>query len=160
MATNWFEIMAIDPKKIARGILIMVVLWLTACIMFSCSAERQLARLIKKHPELVKDTSIVDYDTTVFHLPAVYADSVVTIRSFMTDTIYLKQDRLTVKTYVYNDSVYIEGECAEIIDTVFSVEQIKVPYVVYQESQLSQWVLWIAIAAAGFLIAGVRSLRK
>ncbi len=124
-----------------RIILVCLLGWVIFAVS-SCDAHKQLSRLIKKHPELVRDTALTDYDTTIFHLPSVRKDSVVHIRSFMTDTIYLKQDRLSVKTYVYNDSVYIEGECAEIIDTVFSVEEIRVPYVVASENQ-NGWLQWL-----------------
>jgi hypothetical protein len=136
----------------SRLILIFIFALITLVIC-SCDANKQLARLIKKHPELVRDTTLTDYDTTVFHVPAVRKDSVVHISSFMTDTIYLKQDRLSVKTYVYNDSVYIEGECAEIIDTVFSVEQIQVPYVVNSPKQEASF--WVMIAVAVLLLLNI-----
>jgi hypothetical protein len=134
----------------ARWILIGICAFLVFCLV-SCSAQKQLARVLKRHPELVNDTSLIDYDTTIFHVPSVRKDSVVHIKSFMTDTIYLKQDRLSVKTYVYNDSVYIEGECDEITDTVFSVERIPYKQIVYPEDKF-EWWKWLLIGFVVYLV--------
>lgn len=138
--------------------LLVLAGWLVFCLC-GCSAEKHLANFLKRHPEFVNDTSLVDYDTTVFHVPAVRKDSVVHIRSFMTDTIYLKQDRLSVKTYVYNDSVYIEGECDEIRDTVFSVERIPYKQIVYPEEGFD-FKQWLLIGLVLFLIIVVWRTRK
>lgn len=142
--------MMINLKKWSTGILVVVFLWIVFCLV-SCDPHKRLANLLEKNPELTKDTSLIDYDTTVFYVPSVRKDSVVHINSFMHDTIYLKQDRLSVKTYVYNDSVYIEGECDEIIDTVFSVERIPYKQILYPEEKM-EWWKWLLIGFVLYLI--------
>ena len=135
----------------SRCILIAILFFIIALIGASCDAQKRVARIIDRHPELAKDTFLLDYDTAYFSVPAVRKDSVVHISSFMHDTIFLKQDRLTVKTYVYNDSVYIEGECDEIHDTVFSIEKIPYKQVLYPEEKL-EWWKWLLIGFVLYLI--------
>lgn len=143
--------MRVNLKTWSRLILVFVLFSIIAVSLISCDPHKRLANLLEKNPELIKDTSLIDYDTTVFHVPAVRKDSVVHISSFMHDTIYLKQDRLSVKTYVYNDSVYIEGECDEIIDTVFSVERIPYKQILYPEEK-TEWWKWLLIGFILYLI--------
>ena len=56
-----------------------------------------------------------------------------------------------VKTYVYNDSFYIEAECSEIIDTVFSVERIPYKYIVSVSKPL-EWWKWMLIGFIVYLV--------
>jgi hypothetical protein len=108
-------------------------------VFASCTPQKRLANLIKRHPELVRDTTITDYDTTIIDIPAVHQDSVVHINTFTHDTVIIEKERLRIKTYVHKDSVFIEGECMGIKDTIVSVEEIKVPYIVNSHRSMSLW---------------------
>lgn len=96
-------------KKVI-GIIILVFL------ISSCTPEKRLSRLIKKHPELLKIDTIFTQDTLIFK--TVKHDSIFSIHEIMggKDTIIIQTDRLTQKIYTYRDSIYISGECAA--DTV------------------------------------------
>lgn len=93
--------------------------------LFSCSPQKKLNRLIKKHPELVKVDTIVVRDT-IRDTISIVTESVKTDTVFslyeVHDTITITKDNLTIRYYhdTIHDSIYISGEC----DTIF----VKVPY--------------------------------
>ena len=130
------------------------------CFVCSCTPQKRLANLVKRHPELLRDTMITDIDTTFINIPAVHTDSVVHINTFKTDTIIIQKDRLRIKTYVYKDSVFIEGECMGIKDTIVSIEEIRVPYVVNQQEKFPWWK-WVVLGViAYFVFKELRSWKR
>lgn len=93
--------------------------------LFSCSPQKRLNRLIKKHPELVKVDTIVVRDTIRDTINVttelVKLDTIFSLNEIH-DTITITKDNLTIRYYhdTIHDSIYISGEC----DTIF----VKVPY--------------------------------
>lgn len=80
----------------------------------SCSPEKRLARLLRNNPQLVKSDTIWTIDS--IYTKGVLKDSV--FNYFQTDTILLKQDKLTIKYYYNHDStIYLQGQCAP--DTIY-----------------------------------------
>lgn len=79
-------------------------------LLFACSPQNRLKRLLKNHPELVKIDTIFINDTTF--ITGVKLDTLIKWYS-QTDTLRLINDRLTVKTFFnYRDTtVYIYGKC-------------------------------------------------
>jgi hypothetical protein len=77
-------------------------------ILFSCSPQKRLNRLLKKHPELIQTDTIWKTDTVI-----VEAVKIDTTFKFKHDTITIVEDRLTVKTFFnYHDStIYISAKC-------------------------------------------------
>lgn len=138
-------------------------------LLFSCSPQKRLNRLIKKHPELVKTDTILVRDT-IRDTINVTTDltRVDTIFSFsqVFDTITITKDNLTVRYYhdtVY-DKVYISGECDTIwVEVPYEkIVEYKVPCdnVVVEEN--IQWWYWLLLLLL-ILIAGWTSrelLRK
>lgn len=93
---------------------------LLIALLFSCSPQKRLNRLLKAHPELVKKDTIWRLDTTI--IKEVKTDSV--FHYLQPDTLTIVKDRLTMK-YFYNvkdSTVYLSGKC----DTVFVVKKIPV----------------------------------
>jgi len=91
-----------------RAVLLIVI-----ASFFSCSPQRKLKKLLKKHPDLIKvssDTVFVQ-DTTI--IENVFKDSIFSISRIISskDTIIYTHDRLTQKIYYKNDSIYLSGEC-------------------------------------------------
>ena len=121
-------------------------------LLAGCSPQKKLQRLIKKHPELVRDTTIQDIDTFIINVPKVSNDTVINLHSVTHDTLILEKERLRIQTYYnhHTDSLYIYGECEEIIDTVTRTEQIKVPYVVNNEDKFP-WK-WLILIISGSVI--------
>lgn len=104
--------------------------------LFSCSPQKRLNRLLKKHPELLtsqKDT---------IYIEGVETDTVFYYNQ--KDTVVIKEGRLTMK-YFYNNNdstVFLRGECAP--DTL--IREVKVPkFVEYQRTWYDKASLPIAI---------------
>jgi hypothetical protein len=140
----------------------MRFLFILLLLFSSCTPQRRLERLLKKHPELTNVDSVVIRDTIRIIVPKVRIDTVVNIEELW-DTIYLEKDQLTVKVWRdrYN-KVYIQGQC----DTVF-IEKIidrKVPVKIYEETPLWKkvfyWILTIIIAFLAFYIIVNAIFRK
>jgi len=85
-------------------------------LLVSCSPEQRLQRLIKKHPDLIKTETKID---TIY----INSVSVDTIFKQTSDTVTIKENKLTMK-YFYNNSdstVYLSGHCKDstiIVETV------------------------------------------
>lgn len=108
--------------------------------MVSCSANWHLRKAIQKDPTIIQEDTITVVDTVLLISEKVQVDSVFKLT---TDTVIIQKDRLTVKHYYNNDSIYIEGECAE--DTLIEYREIKVPYeqIVYKEDKdyIPYWIM-------------------
>lgn len=121
-------------------------------LLFSCSPQKKLNRLIKKYPELVKTDTIVVRDTIRDTINiTTNLTRVDTIFSFnqVFDTITITKDNLTVRYYhdtVY-DNVYISGECDTIwIEVPFEkIIEYKVPCDKVIVKEGVSWWYWFAI---------------
>jgi hypothetical protein len=132
----------------------MRFLFILLLMFISCTPQRRLERLLKKHPELTNVDTVVIRDTIRITVPKVRIDTVVNIEELW-DTVYLEKDQLTVKVWRdrYN-KVYIQGQC----DTVF-IEKIidrRVPVKIYEKTPIWKkvlyWTLAIVIAFLAFYI--------
>ena len=102
--------------------------------LFSCSPQKRLNRLIKKHPELVKVDTIVVRDTIRDTINVttelVKIDTIFSLKEIH-DTITITKDNLTIRYYhdTIHDNVYISGECDTIwIEVPFEkIVEYKVP---------------------------------
>jgi hypothetical protein len=134
----------------------IVIVWL--CLMaFSCSPEKRLQRLIRKHPELVKIDTIFISDTTI--IKEVKADTSVKLIQFLKgDTITLIKERLLIKTY-YNrhDSIIVtEGTCKA--DTIIKEVPVVVNSVTAKIDYLEKYKTWLMLLLAVLII--ILLLRK
>jgi len=122
---------------------ILYILVLIALVI-SCTPQRRLERLLRKHPELTSIDSITIHDTIRVIVPEVHLDTVVTLQQLY-DTVYLEQEQLKVKVWMdrYN-KVYIQGKC----DTVY-IDKIvtrKIPIRIYEKTPLWKKIInWIFV---------------
>jgi hypothetical protein len=113
-------------------------------LVISCTPQRRLERLLRKHPELTSIDSITIHDTIRVTVPEVHLDTVVTLQQLY-DTVYLEQEQLKVKVWMdrYN-KVYIQGKC----DTVY-IDKIvtrKIPIRIYEKTPLWKKIInWIFV---------------
>lgn len=95
---------------------ILIILLLSAC-----SPEKRIARILKKHPELVKSDTIWNKDT-------IFTKSVEKDTTFyfnQPDTVYMNEGKMHVKYYFNKDStVYLHGKCDA--DTVIKYYPVQV----------------------------------
>lgn len=78
-------------------------------ILSSCATQRSVERYIKKHGGTIHVDSTFVTDTLTFISEKVFTDSVFSTHT--KDTVIIRKDNLTIKTYVYKDSIYVYGEC-------------------------------------------------
>lgn len=122
--------------------LIYIIVLIT--LIISCTPQRRLERLLRKHPELTSIDSITIHDTIRVIVPEVHLDTIVTLQQLY-DTVYLEQEQLKVKVWMdrYN-KVYIQGKC----DTVY-IDKIvtrKIPIRIYEKTPLWKKIInWIFV---------------
>jgi len=140
---------------------IRTAIWCIILILASCTPQKRLNRLVKKHPELIKVDTLSVYDT--IHIETIKADTVfkdTTFLRLLRDTITVVNDRLRINTYHYRDSIFIEGEC--IGDTI--IREIRVPYKYIQPVTKVKTPAYIIILLVGLVILlillGIKSLRE
>jgi len=119
-------------------------------VMFSCSPQKKLQRLVKKHPELMqKDTMIVEVRDTIYIESTSFdtitqlfgSDTIITIDN---STLTLKYFYDTITKNIYHD-VLIKN------DTIYYETQIpvEVERVVIQEltwwQKNNQWVIFLVV---------------
>lgn len=122
--------------------LIYILLLIT--LIISCTPQRRLERLLRKHPELTSIDSITIHDTIRVIVPEVHLDTVVTLQQLY-DTVYLEQEQLKVKVWMDRyHKVYIQGKC----DTVY-IDKIvtrKIPIRIYEKTPLWKKIInWIFV---------------
>jgi hypothetical protein len=122
--------------------LIYILLLIT--LIISCTPQRRLERLLRKHPELTSIDSITIHDTIRVIVPEVHLDTIVTLQQLY-DTVYLEQEQLKVKVWMDRyHKVYIQGKC----DTVY-IDKIvtrKIPIRIYEKTPLWKKIInWIFV---------------
>jgi hypothetical protein len=138
-------------------------------LLFSCSPQKRLNRLVKKHPELVKIDTITVRDTIRDTINVttelVKVDTIFSLNEIH-DTITITKDNLTIRYYhdTVHDSIYISGKC----DTIW----VEVPYEKIVEYKVPcdkvivkkgiDWWYWILliIPILGFLYVLRELIRK
>lgn len=98
-------------------------------LLYGCSPQKRLNRLIDKHPELVQKDTIKLSDTII--TKEVVKDTMFSINF---DTITLSKDKLRVQVIRKRDSIYLRGECKA--DTIYRDIEIPVDKVVYKKQTI------------------------
>ena len=78
-------------------------------ILSSCATQRSVERYIKKNGGTIHIDSTFVTDTLTFITQKVFTDSVFSTHT--KDTVIIRKDNLTIKTFIYKDSIYVYGEC-------------------------------------------------
>jgi len=112
--------------------------------LLSCSPQKKLQRLIKKHPELAQTDTINVIDTVTYE--TIKKDTVFSKETFydrLRDTIIINNDRLTIRQFYHSDSIFIEGECkGDTIISVIPIEVEKLNNVISNKIPLYFWLLF------------------
>lgn len=88
-------------------------------ILSSCVTQKGVERYIKKNGGIVNVDSTFVVDTLTYITEKIHTDSVFSTHT--KDTVIMRKDNLTIKTYVYKDSIYVYGECDT--DTVTIIQE-------------------------------------
>ncbi len=119
-----------DTKSIIKNFIQIILVFL----LISCSPQRRLNRLVKKHPELITMDTIVVRDTVI--VESYNYDTTTIIRMHDTTTV-INNEKLILK-YFYDtlrETIYHDVEC--IGDTVYTETLVPIETVVVKE--LSWW---------------------
>jgi len=143
-----------------RGLLIALILVLSSCSLEHRmekkfrKAERKIEKLTIRYPELLKKDTI--NDTIQVTTEAIEVDTAFEAKDG--DTVTIFKDRLRIKYYRQNDTVYLSGTCAA--DTIYKT--VSVPYqqvVVRKETILEQIqkqskrIIWLLVILAIIYVA-------
>lgn len=119
---------------------------LIALFALACSPEKKLARLVAKHPELVKTDTLTIRDTVYFDRVEQHVTDVFIVG----DTVRIDTGRLHVRVVrLPGDSVFVSGVCDT--DTVFT--EIKVPCDTISPTKEVKYIPWWIYACMGALFA-------
>lgn len=119
-----------------------ILLLIIPILLVSCSPTARLARLVKKHPELVKSDTIFKADTTI--LEAVKTDTAF-VNQITKDTIRITKDNLIIKYFNRGDTVFLSGEVKA--DTIVKLIPVKINSVnpIETKSNTDWWVIIVII---------------
>lgn len=93
-------------------------------LLASCTPQKRLAKLVKKHPELIRVDTVTVTDTFTVIVPRTQIDTFYSIKQLV-DTVRLEKENLRVITYLKNDTVYLDAECDTLV--IEKIRTVKVP---------------------------------
>ena len=119
--------------------------------ILACSPQKRLNRLIDKHPELSTLDTI--RDTVMVIVPKTITDTFISLDS-LRDTVIITKDRLTIKTVIKDNKIYIEGECDT--DTIYQPFETIVEKVIYKTPTWWEanraWIIPLLVFLVGFAV--------
>jgi len=123
-----------DKKSIIKSFIEVVFLCLLLYLLFSCTPQRRLNRLLTNHPELLEKDTIVVRDTVV--VENYNYDTTTIIRLHDTTTV-INNERVVLKYYydTLREVIHHDVEC--LGDTVYIETLVPIEKAVYKE--LSWW---------------------
>lgn len=126
----------------------VIFIW-TVFVQTGCNPCKRIA---KNHPECFTQSEITIHDTV--RIPEIKADTVFSA-THSRDTVVLQKDRLTVKYYQSNDTVFLSGECRDSVIT----REIRVPVLTPSNSGSLDWY-WIVILTCAGIFALMQIIRR
>lgn len=120
-------------------------------ILSGCGSQWHLRKAIKKDPSILLTDTILVIDTVTFITETIRTDSTFIISK---DTVIIIKDKLTIKHFIHNDSVYIWGECEG--DTIVKIleREVLVDRWIYPKKAWHEYLppVWLILIVLGFLI--------
>ena len=120
------------------GVVLFFVYSLT--FLVSCDPIKRHARLVKKFPHVHTQDTVKMVDTIRVEIPKISVDTVFKIDSFLIklrDTITVEKEKLKIKMYRVNDSIFIQGKCDTIRIEKIIVRKIPIRY--YEAKKPNNW---------------------
>lgn len=116
-------------------------------LLVGCTPVKRFNRLVERHPYLITTDSTTLHDTVKVEVPQVRVDTVFHT-SMLHDTVTIEKERLKVKLWQVNDTVYTEAKCDSVI--VEKIRETKVPVKYFAKDR--KYLYWFAILAALIII--------
>ncbi len=143
-------------KSIIKSFIEIVFLCLLLYLLFSCTPQRRLNRLLTNHPELLEKDTIVVRDTVVVEN---YNYDTTTIIKLHDTTTVINNERVVLKYYydTLREVIHHDVEC--LGDTVYIETLVPIEKAVFKE--LSWWQKYKEFIYIGlFLILVLIILKK
>jgi hypothetical protein len=120
--------------------------------LIGCATQKSVERYLKKHGGTVQVDSVFVTDTLQYITEKVETDTV--FSSHTQDTVIIRKENLTIKTYYHNDSIYVWGQCDT--DTVTIIKDRWVGNTLTLEEKYgwlkNNWLLILALVVFGLYI--------
>ena len=145
-----------DKKSVIKSFIEIVFLCLLLYLLFSCTPQRRLNRLLTNHPELLEKDTILVRDTVV--VENYNYDTTTIIRLHDTTTV-INNERVILKYYydTLREVIHHDVEC--LGDTVYIETLVPIEKAVFKE--LSWWEKYKEFIYIGlFLILVLIILKK
>ena len=120
-------------------------------LLVSCTPVKRFNRLIDRHPYLITTDSTTLHDTVKVEVPQVRVDTLFHT-SLLHDTVTIEKERLKVKLWRLNDTIYADAKCDSVI--VEKVREVKVPIKYYKKSNKTNLIIILAALIITLLIYG------
>ncbi len=146
-----------EKREVWSGaILIGIMIVILFALGFSgCSPNWHVKRAIKKDSTILKHDTINFIDTFRVETNRVEVDSVFIMSS---DTTVIIKDNLTIRHFIHNDSVFIDGSCDTIFMDVERLIKVPVEKVVINDALFPKWMIWFLALFVLFIL--VNRFRK
>lgn len=131
------------------GFVLSFVLFVVLCLT-SCSSAWHIQRAIAKNPDLLERDTVVVRDTVSAFSERVEIDSVFMVS---TDTVIIIKDNLTIRHFIRNDSVFIQGECDSV--EIYIPYEVKVPFETIHYDKSSDIWKYLTLLLGGMVGAGL-----
>ncbi len=119
------------------------ILFVILLILASCSAEKRLARLVERHPELVQRDTIFKSDTTITE--RITADTTL-IFQHTTDTFFVTKDRLKIQLIHDHDTIRVNADVKpDTIVKTITVQTNSVSPVIVKNKNGWLWALLVSL---------------
>jgi len=145
-----------DKKSVIKSFIEVVFLCLLLYLLFSCTPQRRLNRLLTNHPELLEKDTVVVRDTVVVEN---YNYDTTTIIKLHDTTTVINNERVILKYYydTLREVIHHDVEC--LGDTVYIETLVPIEKAVFKE--LSWWEKYKEFIYIGlFLILVLIILKK
>ena len=145
-----------DTKSFIKDFIKIAILFLLLWLLFSCTPQRRLNRLLTNHPELLEKDTIIVKDTVI--VQNYNYDTTTIIRTHDTTTV-INNERVVLKYYydTLREIIHHDVEC--LGDTVYIETLVPIEKAVYKE--LSWWQKYKEFIYIGlFLILVLMILKK
>jgi len=133
----------------------MRYLFILMLFFVSCSPQKRISRILKKHPELIYmvDTEITILDTIVemdTFITQEHKDSFI----ITTDTI-IETDRIIIERIKDRFNVIIKTDTFMRLDTMYYTKTIKVKGKVIKVNRFPSWFWWFIAISVCLIIYGI-----
>jgi hypothetical protein len=129
---------------------------LMAVLVISCSPEKRIQKIVKKHPHLLQTDTITIHDTVIVQ-SYTYDTTTILVPHKTVEVINNEKVRLVYKYDTITSQIWHEVECKG--DTIVKIHEVPVETIKIQEKDRTEWKFWallgcVVLGLIAFLVKG------